>query len=646
MSRAPRLLNFLFPVCSVLLLIGHPVRAQVPQVISYQGRVIVGSTNFDGTGSFKFALMNNANGQTLWSNDGSSVNGSEPTKAVSIAVSSGLYSVLLGDSTVTNMTPIANSVFSNSDVRLRVWFNDGTHGSQLLSPDQRIAAVGYAMIAANVADGSISSAKIAAGAVGSTQLAAGAVSASKIDRSTVQQRITGSAPAGSFIQSVNADGTLVTAPISTGSGLMNFGGTISIDSTIPRLVSPNVFTATNSFSAVGIGTTTPSLPLEVTGTNGESAMFSSTINPNNLLIKGSVGTAGGIGVQTDSHDLLHTATALLSNSVAVTDGYYWYNHSVSASEFVVESNYNTGGGVKQNELYWQNESAYRAFQSRWQPVAGIAETAVFGGFVVTGDGLKLAAPNPVLAEFYQDKPRDFAILNVYNSDATSRGAMVVIGGKVNSYEGKGYNIGNDLLSNGGQNFFITNRPLGTHPFFIDGSDHIGVGTLSPFAKLAVVGTGVDDVFDLNSSTAQRLLTVTNAGNVGIGTSTPAATLEVAPNATTLADHWSVRSSQRWKTNIQTIQNALDQVRKLRGVTYDWKESHNKDIGLIAEEVGRVFPEIVTYEPNGVDARSVDYQRLVAVLIEAVKEQDQEIAELREKVETWSHTQPTAPPEGK
>jgi len=58
---------------------------------------------------------------------------------------------------------------------------------------------------------------------------------------------------------------------------------------------------------------------------------------------------------------------------------------------------------------------------------------------------------------------------------------------------------------------------------------------------------------------------------------------------------------------------------LRGVTYDWKESGKHDIGLIAEEVGEVIPEIVAYEKNGVDAKSVDYSRLVAVLIEAVKE---------------------------
>ena len=81
--------------------------------------------------------------------------------------------MLLGDATLPNMTIVPAAVFTNPDVRLRVWFNDGTNGSQLLTPDQRIAAVGYAMIAGNVADGAITSAKIAGGAVGGAQLADG-----------------------------------------------------------------------------------------------------------------------------------------------------------------------------------------------------------------------------------------------------------------------------------------------------------------------------------------------------------------------------------------------------------------------------------------------------------------------------------------
>ncbi len=93
---------------------------------------------------------------TLWSNNGTGTNGSEPTAAVPLAVTKGLYSVLLGDATLPNMIPVPASVFTNPDVRLRVWFNNGTNGSQLLTPDQRIASAGYALAAASVSgDGAL-----------------------------------------------------------------------------------------------------------------------------------------------------------------------------------------------------------------------------------------------------------------------------------------------------------------------------------------------------------------------------------------------------------------------------------------------------------------------------------------------------------
>ncbi len=92
-------------------------------MINYQGRVAVGDppVNFDGTGEFKFALVNADGLVTYWSNDGSSTAGSEPTAAVTLTVTKGLYSVLLG----ANMTAIPNTVFANADVHLRVWFDDG-----------------------------------------------------------------------------------------------------------------------------------------------------------------------------------------------------------------------------------------------------------------------------------------------------------------------------------------------------------------------------------------------------------------------------------------------------------------------------------------------------------------------------------------
>lgn len=122
----------------------------VPQLIGYQGRVTVDGSLFEGTGQFRFALVNGDGSATWWSNDGTSVAGSEPATAVSLPVSSGLYSVLLGDAGVGGMDILSASVFARDDVYLRVWFDDEVNGSVQLAPDQRIAAVGFALMAARV----------------------------------------------------------------------------------------------------------------------------------------------------------------------------------------------------------------------------------------------------------------------------------------------------------------------------------------------------------------------------------------------------------------------------------------------------------------------------------------------------------------
>jgi len=129
--------------------------AQVPQLVSYQGRVSVSGVNFNGTGSFNFALVDPTGTISYWSNDGTNLTGAQPASAVSLTVTNGLYSVILGDTSKANMTAIPASVFSNSSVWLRVWFNDGTHGAQLLAPDQRITSVGYAIVAGSVTNGAV-----------------------------------------------------------------------------------------------------------------------------------------------------------------------------------------------------------------------------------------------------------------------------------------------------------------------------------------------------------------------------------------------------------------------------------------------------------------------------------------------------------
>lgn len=93
------------------------------------------------------------------------------------------------------------------------------------------------------------------------------------------------------------------------------------------------------------------------------------------------------------------------------------------------------------------------------------------------------------------------------------------------------------------------------------------------------------------------------------------------------------SSIRWKKNIVKIDGALKKVQNMRGVYFDWDEKHGgtHSMGMIAEEVGKIVPEIVAYEKNGKDATSIDYGRLTPVLVEAIKEQQKHIEELKARI---------------
>jgi hypothetical protein len=119
-----------FPLAALVLSLLTPVAlGGVPPLLNFQGRMVVGGKSFNGAGQFQFALVDGTGATTYWSNDGTSSGGSEPAAAISLTLTNGLYAVLLGDTTLAGMTqPLNASLFTNADVRLRIWFNDGAHG--------------------------------------------------------------------------------------------------------------------------------------------------------------------------------------------------------------------------------------------------------------------------------------------------------------------------------------------------------------------------------------------------------------------------------------------------------------------------------------------------------------------------------------
>jgi hypothetical protein len=151
-----------------------------------------------------------------------------------------------------------------------------------------------------------------------------------------------------------------------------------------------------------------------------------------------------------------------------------------------------------------------------------------------------------------------------------------------------------------------------------------------------IGLGGTLLANTSIATAGFNLNYTGAGNIGIGL-VASGTYKLEVNGLLKTSGITEVSDIRWKKNIVPINNALSRVIQLRGVTYNWRADEFKDknfettsqIGLIAQEVEKVFPELVKTDANGY--KSVEYSKVVAILIQAVKEQQVIITGQQEQI---------------
>ena len=123
-----------------------------------------------------------------------------------------------------------------------------------------------------------------------------------------------------------------------------------------------------------------------------------------------------------------------------------------------------------------------------------------------------------------------------------------------------------------------------------------------------------------------------ASNIGINTNNPSSALTVNGDASVsgivTATDFNSASDINLKENISTIENPLDKVIKLEGVNFQWKESGKKSLGVIAQEVEKVLPELV----SGEETKTVNYNGIIGLLIECVKKQQEEINELKKLID--------------
>tara|TARA_A100001515_G_scaffold26453_1_gene20305 strand:- start:4055 stop:5092 length:1038 start_codon:yes stop_codon:yes gene_type:complete len=91
------------------------------------------------------------------------------------------------------------------------------------------------------------------------------------------------------------------------------------------------------------------------------------------------------------------------------------------------------------------------------------------------------------------------------------------------------------------------------------------------------------------------------------------------------------SSQRYKKDIKILNDPMEVLNKIEGVSFKWKDTDRLDYGFIAEDVGKVLPNIVSWENNKRDAQGMDYLKIISFLVEAVKNQQKEINKLKQTV---------------
>jgi hypothetical protein len=138
-----------------------------------------------------------------------------------------------------------------------------------------------------------------------------------------------------------------------------------------------------------------------------------------------------------------------------------------------------------------------------------------------------------------------------------------------------------------------------------------------------------EIYSTNAATTR--FAVTSAGKVLIGSITDLGAYQLQVTGTIYATADVIAYSDiSVKKNIRTIENALDRVVKSRGVLYDRKDiDSNNNIGFIAQELEEQFPELISKNEDG--TKGVKYQNAVAVLFEAIKEQQKQIDGLKKQV---------------
>ena len=552
-----------------LLALSINVKAQsvsVPALLNFQGRLAKpdGTPLPDGSHQVTFSL---------WNAPADGIQQWSQTLSA-VAVRNGSFAALL------NVGTGPANLFSGL-----LYLQIQVDGAAPLTPRQQLVSVAYAFKANTVPDGSIGTTQLAPGSVTASILAPNVLASMSSGWSLLGN--SGTNPAVNFLGTTDNQPLLLKTNGFRGLGLYptgaatgsNFRGTNVIGGSDVNFISAGVAGAT-----IGGG---GYFDLRY------NSSYSNQIYGNFCVIAGGASNLCGSSASTNPSD---TTYAVVSGGTGNRAGAQYSVVGGGVANFALNTGSFIGGGNSNN-----SDGQYSVVSGGNGCTAGSDYTTVSGG-----------SGNYATAVYA-------AVGGGVGNGATAQGATV--GGGFQNSAG-----GSFSTAPGGQNCAAT----GNYSFAAgDGAKAANQG-----AFVWADSQGANFTSAVNNSFILRA-----GGGVGINTNNPGGfALNVAGSGnfsgTVTAGGILLISDARYKTNVQPIPNALDSILQLRGVTYDWRRAayperkfpQGQQIGFIAQEVEKVLPALVHKDANGY--YSVAYASAVPILVEAVKQQQQQINALK------------------
>ena len=456
--------------------------------------------------------------------------------------------------------------------------------------------------------------------------------------------------------------TSISDALSVG-GKMTLNSTLSVGETTVSILNTagaSIFASTLSIgkqtvlkSSLSVGGATV---IESTLSVAQASVFASTLSVgSNVLISKHLEVLGNIisgatlsvaGNVIAGYHLSIAGKAVLSSTLSIGKQTVLKSSLSVGGATVIESTLSVGSTVRVNSYTLPSSIGSAGYALKVPDSGSILEWAQLSGAIT----VKEVDGNPSISDVSIIEFDQSTGLTV--SDQGSNTARVSLGSHWKDLEVSGQTTlsptGEETLAVvAGSNMTITTNSA-TSPKTItfassgggSGSGTVNSGTANKIPYYANTGTALTETSSLYWDNSTNRL--------GINKSSPTVDLDVTGSGkfsgdlevsqTITAQEVSATSDKKFKTNISTIKNPLEKICKLRGVMFDWKYdeypqfSNRKQVGVIAQEVEEIVPEVVLNKEH----KSVCYDKMVALLIEGIKEQQSTIKNLENRLNNMTN----------